>query len=270
MLLLKGHTIAQLRDLSKPKLKYIYGPVNSWRFGKSLGIDLLSSERKLCNFDCIYCQLGKGEYLTKRGFYVKDEDVVNELMSIPPLKVDYITFSGMGEPTLAGNLGSCIKKVKSLKIAPISVLTNATLLKDDDLCNELSDADIVSCKLDAPSSSLFKKINRPKDVEFSDIISSIINFKKGYKGKCGLQIMFLSENKDLSSRMREICEKIIPDFIHINTPTRYCQEMALSPDEIFKIKGLFKGFNVLSCYDKEKVSIVPLNKEATLKRRKDL
>lgn len=248
-------------------MKYIYGPVNSWRFGRSLGIDLLCQEKKVCNFDCIYCQLGRGEYSTRREFYVKENDVISELRSLKNLKIDYITFSGMGEPTLAKNLGSAIEGVKSLKIAPVSVLTNSTLLKDSDVRKELLIADVVSCKLDACNPYLFKKINRPKDVEFSDIISGIINFKKIYKGKLILQIMFVLENKDNASSLKEIAEKIIPDYIHINTPRRYCQDMALPPLDIFKIKELFAPFNVLSAYDKKEEPIIPLNKEETLKRR---
>lgn len=247
--------------------KYIYGPVNSWRFGASLGIDLLSQEKKLCNFDCIYCQLGKGEYSTKRGLYVKEEDVVKELSSLSNLKIDYITFSGMGEPTLAENLKDAISAVKSLKIAPVSVLTNSSLLKDEDVRKGLLLADVVSCKLDAPSSFLFKKINKPKDVEFSSLVSSIIEFRKEYKGRLILQIMFFSENKDEVSGFVEIASKIIPDFIHINTPRRYCQELALSQDEIFKIKGEFEGFNLSSCYDKEPKPVACLSVSETLKRR---
>jgi len=249
-------------------MKYIYGPVNSWRFGVSLGVDLLSQEHKTCNFNCIYCQLGRGgKYSTKRALYVKEGDIIEELKALPDIKIEYITFSGMGEPTLAENLGKTIEAVKSLNIAPICVLTNSSLLIDKDVRNELLGADVVSCKIDAYSESSFKMINRPKDVRFSDILSGIIQFRKEYKGRICLQMMFLEKNKDSAKRLMEIAKMVMPDCIHINTPRRRYQELALSPPLINKIKREFFGFNVSSPYDKLPGDVIPLNKEQTLKRR---
>ncbi|MEW6103211.1 MAG: radical SAM protein [bacterium] len=260
-----------MKGSSKHKFKYIYGPVNSWRFGASLGIDLLSQEEKICNFDCIYCQLGKTqEYSTKRGFYVKEEDIISELKSLPYFKIDHITFSGMGEPTLAENLGDAINAIKSLNITPISVLTNSSLLNDENVRKELLLADVVSCKIDVYSEENFKLINKPKDIRFLDILSGIIKFRKEYKKKLFLQIMFIKENRDRASEIRNIALKVNPDCIHINTPRRYCKELALSPSDIMKIKKEFKGLNVLSIYDKGQEDVMPLNKEETLKRRGEI
>ncbi len=249
-------------------LKYIYGPVNSWRFGASLGIDLFSCNHKVCNFDCIYCQLGEEkEYSNTRAVYVKEGDVISELRTLPNIKIDYITFSGMGEPTLAENLGNAIKAIKSLDIAPICVLTNSSLLYDKNTRKELLSADLVSCKLDAYSCDSFQLINRPKNIRFSDILSGIIEFRKEYKGKLALQMMFLKENKGYAKRLKEIALTIMPDCIHINTPRRCYLEKALSPFEILKIKEEFKGFNAVSLYDKKPKEVMPLSLEATLKRR---
>ncbi len=84
------------------KYKYIYGPVFSWRLGRSLGIDPISKEKKICTFDCLYCQLGKTDRLTNiRSMFVPTVEIIKEIRKIPPLKIDYLTFSGRGEPTLA-------------------------------------------------------------------------------------------------------------------------------------------------------------------------
>ncbi|MFH1338585.1 MAG: radical SAM protein, partial [Candidatus Omnitrophota bacterium] len=92
------------------EFRYVYGPVASWRLGISLGIDLLSAAGKICNFDCIYCQLGKGSrYAEKPKACVKTSEIIKELKELPGLKIDYITFSGRGEPTLAKNLGQAIR-----------------------------------------------------------------------------------------------------------------------------------------------------------------
>lgn len=60
--------------------KYIYGPVPSWRLGSCLGIDLLSQEEKICNFDCSYCQMGSTiKYITKRKVYIPTTEIIKEL-----------------------------------------------------------------------------------------------------------------------------------------------------------------------------------------------
>ena len=94
----------------------IYGPVSSWRLGKSLGIDLLSTKGKTCCFDCVYCQLGRTLHLlTERRQFVPGERLAEELESVKGLDIDYVTFSGMGEPALASNLGEAIELVKNIK-----------------------------------------------------------------------------------------------------------------------------------------------------------
>ena len=91
----------------KPAFKYIYGPVPSWRLGSSLGIDLLSQEEKICNFDCVYCQLGViKKYTTERKIHIPVEKVIEELEALPNVSLDYITFSGFG---------SILKGIKEFK-----------------------------------------------------------------------------------------------------------------------------------------------------------
>ena len=85
---------------TKKNYRYIYGPVSSWRLGISLGIDPISGKEKICSFDCIYCQLGKTKFFSKkRKIFIPAERIIKEIYLLPPLKIDYITFSGSGEPT---------------------------------------------------------------------------------------------------------------------------------------------------------------------------
>jgi len=151
-------------------LKYIYGPVASWRLGRSLGIDPLSGKERLCTFDCTYCQLGvrvaspqgkSGFFTTERKNYVSAKDVIQELKSQAEVKVDYITFSGRGEPTLALNLGELIKAVKRARKEPVAVLTNSSLLDREAVRNDLAKADLVAVKLDAWNEESFNRINKP-------------------------------------------------------------------------------------------------------------
>ena len=107
----------------------IYGPVSSWRLGRSLGIDLLSTPGNTCNFNCIYCQLGNTTHvLTEPKEFVSLGQLSSEIELAKGTEADYATFSGMGEPTLANNLGKAINLVKSALDLPVAVLTNSSLM----------------------------------------------------------------------------------------------------------------------------------------------
>ena len=140
----------------------IYGPVPSWRLGRSLGIDLLSTRGKTCSFDCTYCQLGRTVHPeVKRREFISLERLTRELETVRSLVADYATFSGVGEPCLASNLGDAIKIVKETIKLPVAVLTNSSLMPREDVRNELALADVVIVKVDAPNEDIYRKINRP-------------------------------------------------------------------------------------------------------------
>ncbi|MDD5005371.1 MAG: radical SAM protein [Candidatus Omnitrophica bacterium] len=254
--------------------KYIYGPVPSWRLGSSLGIDLLSQKEKICNFDCVYCQLGPTKkYTVERKIYVPVEKVIEELGKLPGTNIDYITFSGRGEPTLAANLGEAIKAVKLSRKEPIAVLTNSSLMELDEVRKELIWADFVVAKLDAYSPESLREINRPVEgIEFGSILEGIKAFKKNYKGKLALQIMFMDNNKNDVNKFIYLANYIKPDEIQLNIPLRSCGVKPLAREEIAKIKDGFtsvcKGVNMVSVYDERKEKdILSISDEDTLKRR---
>jgi wyosine [tRNA(Phe)-imidazoG37] synthetase (radical SAM superfamily) len=249
--------------------RFIYGPVASWRLGVSLGIDLLSPARKICNFDCIYCQLGKTlRYTKKPRVFVKTSEIIKELNRLPKIKIDYITFSGRGEPTLAKNLGEAIRAVKKLKIAPVAVLTNASLIGKSNIRKKLSFADFVIAKLDAYSQESLERINQPaKGVKFEEILRGIKRFRKAFKGKFALQMMFVEKNKEDAERLAKLAREIDPDEVQINTPLRPCKVRPLSKKELDWIKKYFSGLNFVSVYDVHPRRVIPLSKKETLRRR---
>ena len=255
--------------MNKENLKYIYGPVSSWRLGSSLGIDLLSQEAKVCSIDCVYCQLGRTiVYSTERKIYVPTEQVVEELEMLHNTHVDYITFSGRGEPTLAKNLGQVIKAVKTFRTEPVAVLTNSFLMDKEDVREELNLADFVAAKLDAYSPGSFKEINRPaNNVEFGSVLDGVKRFRKAYTGKFALQIMFIEQNKKHASEVARIAKEINPDEVQINTPLRPCKVKPLSKQELDEIKHYFEGLNVISVYEASKKEVKPLSGKDTLVRR---
>ena len=263
-----------------PQYRYIYGPVSSWRLASSLGIDLLSQGKKICNFDCIYCQLGvTKKHTLERKIYVSVKEVIEELERLPAAQIDYITFSGRGESTLAENLGQAIKAIKLIRKVPVAVLTNSSLMDKEEVRKDLALADFVIAKLDAYSPDSLQEINNPaKDIEFTNVLEGIKEFRKSYQGKLALQIMFIDKNKDDVNKLIYLTNYIKPDEVQINTPLRPCNIKPLPKEEILKIKETFisackgefrhKEINVISVYDERAPKdVLPVSDKDTLKRR---
>jgi len=219
------------------KISYVYGPVISWRSGSSLGIDPIG-ETSTCSFNCSYCQLGQIQNISReRKIYVQTQAIINNLeeLQLDFNSLDVITFAGSGEPSLALNLGEMIKaikawlKAKSYKDIPISILSNATLLEDEEVRKDFMEADLVSLKLDASDENSLKSINQAiQGLSLLNIINGIKKFKEEMKtavnpAKLQLQIMFLPKFAADDSHLKRLAD-IIRDLnilnIQINTPTR--------------------------------------------------
>jgi wyosine [tRNA(Phe)-imidazoG37] synthetase (radical SAM superfamily) len=251
----------------------IYGPVASWRLGRSLGIDLLSTKGKTCSFDCIYCQLGKTVHpLTERKEFVNLDRLAVELKKVREISADYATFSGVGEPTLASNMGEAIKLVKSTLELPVAVLTNSSLMAREDVRHDLSLADVVVAKVDAPNEKLFHKINQPiVRYTFAEILCALKLFRKEYQGKLALQMMFVEENKGYALEMARTAKQLLPDEVQINTPLRPCAVQPLSPEEIATIQRAFSSLKgIMTVYEAPMPEAIPFNQEETLLRRPTL
>jgi wyosine [tRNA(Phe)-imidazoG37] synthetase (radical SAM superfamily) len=251
----------------------IYGPVASWRLGRSLGIDLLSTKGKTCSFDCIYCQLGKTVHpLTERKEFVNLDRLAVELKKVREISADYATSSGVGEPTLASNMGEAIKLVKSTLELPVAVLTNSSLMAREDVRHDLSLADVVVAKVDAPNEKLFHKINQPiVRYTFAEILCALKLFRKEYQGKLALQMMFVEENKGYALEMARTAKQLLPDEVQINTPLRPCAVQPLSPEEIATIRRAFSSLKgIMTVYEAPMPEAIPFNQEETLLRRPTL
>ena len=255
--------------MGKKSYKYIYGPVPSWRLGSSLGIDPISNVEKICTFDCVYCQVGETRILTdERKMFIPVAEIIRELNLLPPLNIDYITFSGRGEPTLAQNLGQMIKAVKKARKEKIAVLTNSSLLYREDVQQDLLLADFVVAKLDASSQEVFEAVNKPiETIGFSEVLKGIKDFRNIYKRKLALQIMFIEENKNSAEDIAQIAGEINPDEVQINTPLRPCRVKPLPKEEIDNIESYFRGLNAISVYKSERKEVDPISDKDTLRRR---
>jgi wyosine [tRNA(Phe)-imidazoG37] synthetase (radical SAM superfamily) len=208
--------------MTKRSASTIYGPVRSWRLGRSLGVDLLYVD-SICSFECVYCQLGKINRVTNtRAVFVSTEKVLEDLKKSEWQQADVITFSGSGEPTLAANLGEVIEKIKIWTRKPIIVLTNSTLLHDRQVRCELLKADRIFCKLDAWSDDSLKRANHPHEgISLASIVSGIRKLRREFGGFLAIQTMLLKiPNEFEIEKLAEILRVIQPDEVQLNLPTR--------------------------------------------------
>lgn len=252
-------------------LKVIYGPVASWRLGRSLGVDLICKPEKICSFNCIYCQLEKTKpTTTKKDIFVPTNTIKKELKNaLEKTMPDVITLSGMGEPTLAKNINEAVQAVRKLTNLPIAILTNSTMMYDKKVQEGLHKLDIIVAKLDAPNPEIFQKINQPASkITLEKTIMGIKQMKEDFKGKFALQIMFIKENKDYAEEIAEIARDIQPDEIQINTPLRRSKAKALSMKELDRIERKFAGLKAISVYHSLKPKTTPLDMSELIKRRR--
>jgi wyosine [tRNA(Phe)-imidazoG37] synthetase (radical SAM superfamily) len=206
--------------------KYLFGPVPSRRLGMSLGIDLIP--KKVCSLNCVYCEVGKTTKLTiDRHEYVKYNKVIDELKNFMQNKpdIDYITFSGSGEPTLNIRIGDVLNFIKeNYHDVKTAVLTNGTLLSDKKLRAEIIEADVILPSLDAAGQEAFEKINRPHPrLSLQNYIQGLVDLRKEYKGKIWLEVLFLkgyNDSEDELRRLKEAILKIQPDSVQLNTLDR--------------------------------------------------
>ena len=220
-------------------MRYVFGPVSSRRLGQSLGIDTIPF--KTCNWNCVYCQLGRTIPLTnKRSQYIPSDAILAEvkkaLAARPSDEIDWVTFVGSGEPTLHNGLGELIRGVKELTELPVAVITNGSLFYLPGVREELSAADAVLPTLDAGNAKLYRKINRPHpQITFERLVSGLISFRQEYHGQLWVEVMLVRGFNDTEAALLEIAailKRIQPDEVHINLPTRPPAETWVQlPDE---------------------------------------
>ncbi|MCK4523195.1 radical SAM protein, partial [Candidatus Aerophobetes bacterium] len=162
----------------------IFGPVPSRRLGFSLGVDTIPF--KTCSLNCIYCQLGRTINKTiQRKEYIAADDILREIEEVlrEGKRIDYITFSGSGEPTLNSEIRRMISRVKELTSIPLAILTNGTLLYRPRIREDLMEADLVIPSLDTVTQEIFEMVNRPHpSLKIDEIITGIDSFSQEFNG----------------------------------------------------------------------------------------
>jgi wyosine [tRNA(Phe)-imidazoG37] synthetase (radical SAM superfamily) len=215
------------------KTGVLYGPVNSRRYGRSLGINLSPCGYKECSFNCVYCHYGQTERLklqagqSANGYPVY-KNIVAELEEAleSPLDIDVITFSGNGEPTMHPRFPELVEAVIDLRDrwrpeVRTALLSNSTGLYREDVRQAVSELDLPVFKLDAGTERAFMKINRPaKGVKFDEIVDYLAGIDGIY-----LQTVFIDgqpSNTD-PDEMIAYLERIVtiqPRGVHLYSTDR--------------------------------------------------
>lgn len=245
----KNYKEPLLLNNKKLKTKRVFGPVLSKRLGNSLGIDVIP--HKTCSYNCIYCQLGSEENtITDLTNYYSVDEIIYELKEalLNNKNIDYITFTGSGEPTLYKDLKKLIYEIKQITDIPVCVITNGSLLYKQEMRSNLLLADLIIPSLDAGNEETFKLIDNPnKEIDFDKMVEGLIEFKKVFKGEYWLEIFLLkdiNDNEDELDDIIKIVKKIKPDRIQLITATRRVaneKAKALSDEELKKIKKYFNS-----------------------------
>jgi len=228
--------------------KYLFGPVPSRRFGRSLGVDLIPY--KTCTLDCVFCQLGRTTNKTvMRKEYVSTDDVITELKAWlkKDSRADYITLSGSGEPTLHEQFGEIINFIHRSTSIPSVLLTNGTLLHIPEVRDSAAHADVVKVSLSAWDQASYECVNRPHiQLKFDPLLEGQKSFRRQFQGELWLEVIVVQGmNSALFSmkRIAALAKTLQPDRIHLNTVVRPPAEKfakAISYKQMSSLCGLFE------------------------------
>lgn len=232
----------------------VFGPIHSRRLGSSLGINLLPTKGKLCNFDCVYCECG----WNKDGRGDRRLPAAGELRETLDAKlceclaqgtpIDSITFSGDGEPTLNPDFPEIIDITLELRDkyfpqAKVSVLSNATRLFRQEVFEALRKVDNPILKIDAPTDELVSRINQPQgEYHVEDVVNDLMRFE----GDFVLQTMFLkspsfdSSSPEVLEGWMDIVRKLRPREVMVYTLDREAPAQGLEKFSVDQMKALVK------------------------------
>lgn len=224
-------------------MNYVFGPVLSRRLGRSLGIDPVPL--KMCNWNCVYCQLGRTRRLTNiRKAYAPQAAILAEIRRALQIygdgAIDWLTFVGSGETTLNSDLGLLIRRVKDLTRLPVAVITNGSLLSIPEVRAALAPVDAVLPTLDAADDDLYRRINRPHPAcSLSRHLDGLRAFRREYSGKLWVEMMLLQGMNDHAPALQAAADalgSIHPDRVHLLLPNRPPAEGWVQPADDAGVK----------------------------------
>jgi wyosine [tRNA(Phe)-imidazoG37] synthetase (radical SAM superfamily) len=204
----------------------VFGPILSRRFGKSLGIDL-SPYTKICNYDCLYCELSPARPTTEPQEVPEVEEIVSEVREALHRydDIDILTITANGEPTLYPKLAKLIKRLKEISGGrKILILSNGSTVHDRETREALKMLDIVKLSLDCATPRCLRRIDRMhKSIDPERIKEGMLKFAGEYEGSLIIEILVVAGINDRESEMRALSDflvKLAPERIDIGTIDR--------------------------------------------------
>lgn len=205
----------------------IFGPIHSRRLGTSLGINLTPNDGKICSFDCIYCEAGYNAQGTGTTGISPREEVRTLLeqklaaMKANGDRLDVITFSGNGEPTLHPDFNGVVDDVIALRDryypqVKISVLSNSTMIDRPAVVKALKKVDNNILKLDSAIDRTMRLIDRPVNRNFN--VADLVERLKQFSGQCIVQTMMLRgehEGERIDNTTDEEVEALLAAYLEI-------------------------------------------------------
>ncbi len=225
-------------------MRWIFGPVPSRRFGRSLGIDLF--RRKTCSFDCVYCEVGPTPETTattsdggdaSAPVFAPVDEVLDELRAylaehhddLP----DFITFAGSGEPTLHKGIGRIIAGIEAMTTVPIVLLTNASLLHRPAVLQRVLGVDYLVPSLDAGCEATFRRVNRPtSSLTFDQLTRGLLDARAAFHGHYLLEVLLVqgvNTSDEELALLKSWVDRIQPDGVQVNTVFRPPAEQDAKP-----------------------------------------
>lgn len=256
----------------------IFGPVASRRFGISLGIDL-SANVKQCNFDCLYCELDKAKTMSEMNDYPSVDEIISQIEDVflKNKKIDVITLTANGEPTLYPHLNQLVTRINQIKgKTKTLILSNGSTIYKNEIFNTLLEIDTVKLSLDCISQKCFKKLDRvDKSINIEKIVPAMIEFSKQTKNNFVIEVLFVKTLNDKDSELEllnESLKKINPHRVDIGTidrPPAY-DVKPVSYEYLEYVATCFESVNTNIVYKNRPKQLNSFTKEeiiTTLKRR---
>jgi len=227
--------------------KYVFGPVPSRRFGRSLGVNPLP--RKICNYSCVYCQLGRTPKLQAERVALFDtaEVVADVKKAVSSGEgVDYISFMGDGEPTLASNLGDMAEGVRRFWNGKMALITNGSMFRLPEVRAVARYFNVISPTVSAGDERTFRRLHRPlRSLRLEEVLEGLRLLRQEYRGQIWAELMLVQgANDSLPSLLsiRKAIKYIGADRVYVNAPIRPPAESWVKPPTKEVLRQVFEVF----------------------------
>lgn len=230
-------------------MRVVYGPIRSLGLGKVVAVDPISRSPKVCNFNCIYCRLGHGGImLVERAEFIDESCIMNHLEDcLYHEQCEAVMFKGTGEALLAQNIFRMAKLLRERSDKKIALLTNATLLGDPEILEQLDAFDVIIAKLDAVSEDVFRSVNRPHpSIRLDDVLDGIRKARERFAGSFRVQVTVVKENLSELERISKMCREICPDYVYLDSPEGCASQHLVCKKEMQAAMERFFGIKCIS------------------------